>query len=113
MDIENIKTWLDEAIDFFTEVEARDGCYRDIQQNIKSNRKLFGVLYRKREEIKQWVQANKPNALPYLTDLYKWMVEWYHCFDTGYRPASGETIDTLPKLILDGLIEIRTYLDTL
>ena len=113
MTIDDVKSWLDEAIDFFTEVESRDGSRRDIQENIKNNRKLFGVPYRKREEIKAWVLANKPAALPLLTELKQWFEEWYQYFQIGYRPPSGETIDTLPKLILDRLIEIRTYLDTL
>ena len=100
MDLDKIKNWLDEAIDFFIEVESDNGCYRDIQQNIHSNRKLFGVPYRKREEIKAWVEANKPNALLYLVELKAWLEEWYHYFDTGYSPPGGETIDTLAPKIL-------------
>ena len=113
MDIENIKQWLDEAIAFFTEVAYPKGCYRDIQENIHSNRKLFGIPYRKREEIKAWVIANKPAALPYLAELKTWMEEWYKYFDEGYKPESGETIDTLPQLILEQLIFIRTKIESL
>ena len=113
MTLEDVKNWLEEAIDFFTEVESRNGSRRDIQENIKCNRALFGVPYRKREEIKAWVVANKPGALPYLTTLYLWMVDWYKYFQPGYRTESGETIDTLAGKILDRLIQIRTYLDEL
>ncbi len=113
MDIDKFKNWLDEAIDFFTEVESLDGHYRDIQQNIHSNRKLFGIPYRKREEIKKWVLANKPNALPLLAELKQWMKEWYHYFDKGYRPESGETVDTLPSLILRRLKFISEKIDSL
>ena len=111
MDLDNVKNWLEETIDFFTEVEG--GSRRDIHENIQSNRKLFGIPYHKREEIKAWVIANKPKALPYLVELKQWMEEYYHYFDTGYRPPSGETIDTLPKLIYDRLVWLREKIDTL
>lgn len=110
MTMVDIKNWLEEAIALFEEVV--DG-HRDIQENIKSNRRIFGVAYRKREENKDWVLANKPNALPYLVELAQWMTEWYKYFNTGYRPESGETIETLPRLILERLRWIRERIENL
>ncbi len=113
MDIQNVKDWLDEAIEFFGDVVSKTGKYRDIQQNIESNRVLFDIPFRKREEIKAWVQTNKPTALSHLVQLKTWIEEWYQYFDAGYKPPDGETIDTLPGLILEKLKWLREKLDTL
>jgi len=108
MDIEGIKNWLDKAIDLFENNPADT-----IPLRISENRKLLGAPFRKREEIKAWVQANKPAALPHLVELKQWMEDWYHYFDTGYRPVSGETIDTLPNKILAKLKWIREKIENL
>lgn len=111
MDIQGIKDWLEEGIDFFTRVSSKDGNLRDIQQNIESNRRLFGIPYRKREEIKDWVQANKPKALTYLAELSTWMSEYYHYFDEGYK--APHAIDELPDMILGRLKFIREKIESL
>ena len=108
MDIDNIKSWLEECISFL------ECSPPDIdQERICENRKVCGVPYRKRLEIKAWVLANKPAAIPYLIQLNTWMVDFYHYFDEGYVTVSGETIDTLPKLIKDRLIFIREKIEEL
>lgn len=112
MDIDILKQWLDEAITFFSEVGGKEGKRRDIQPNIEENRKLFDAAFRKRGEIKAWVIANKPNALPYLIVLNGWLEDWFSYFKVGFKPEV-ETIDTLAPKILERLEFIRTKLDSL
>lgn len=111
MDINGIKLWLEDAIDYFGEVDPTDGSRRDIQENIKENRRIFGIPYRKREEIKAWVLVNKPVALPYLVELKNWMESYYHYFDTNFR--SEWSIDELPSMILERLKWIRERIEAL
>lgn len=108
MDIDGIKQWLEEAIEFFEEVISKR---RDIQENIACNRRIFGVPYRKRDEIKAWVEVYKPAALPYLVELAAWIKAYYHYFDTGYE--SEWSIDELPGLILERLQFIRAKIESL
>jgi len=108
LNIDNIKAWLDEAICFFENADKDT-----TPDRIKTNRKLCGQAFRNREEIKTWVIANKPAALSYLAKLVEWWIDWNDYFLPGYVPVSGETIDTLPDLILGRLKFIRTKIEEL
>lgn len=108
MTIDGIKDWLDESICFFENSDKDTTLER-----IKQNRKLCGQAFRKREEIKTWVLANKPAALSYLAKLVEWWIDWNHYFNKGYIPVSGESIDTLPGLILKRLKFIREKIEEL
>jgi len=106
MDIEKIKAWLEECISLL-ETNPPD----TIPERIKENRRRWGAPFRKRDEIKAWVQANKPAALPYLAELGTWMVDYYKYFDTGYK--SQWSIDELPALILERLEYLREKIGSL
>lgn len=108
MDLAGIKNWLDESIALM-ENNPTDST----PERIEENRKRWGQAFRKKEEIKTWVIANKPAALPYLVELKTWLEDYYHYFSPSFYPVSGETIDTLPELILERLKWIRTRLDSL
>lgn len=108
MNIENIKSWLDECISLL-ENDPGD----TTPERIECNRRLWGQAYRKREEIRKWVLDNKPGALSYVDKLVEWMIDYFKYFNVGYVPVSGETIDTLPGLILERLKFIREKIDSL
>lgn len=107
MDIQGVKDWIDDFI------EILESSPPDIQQKIIDNRKRWGLPFRKKEEVKEWVVANKPIALPYLVELKTWLEDLMDYFKEGFCPESGETIDTLRDKILERLKFIRTKLDSL
>ena len=106
MDIVDIKSWLEDAISLL-ENNSKD----TIPERVQENRRRWGAPFRKRDEIKAWVQANKPNALPYLAELKNWLEAYYHYFDRGY--ISEWSIDDLPDMIKERLIFIREKIENL
>ncbi len=106
MIIDEIKKWVDDLIKMFEE-NPRD----TLPAIWEDNRRLLGSLYRRRDEIKAWVQANKPGAISYLNELKTLLEEWFKYFDLGYQ--APHLIDDLPNLILTKLKFIREKLDTL
>jgi len=108
MTLNDVKEWLDEFI-CLLEQNPPD----TTSKRIKENRRLCSLPYLKREEIKAWVQANKPAALPHLVEL-KTLVEDYHnYFNHGFKPASKKTIDEIPQLLLAKLRWIREKIEAL
>ena len=90
---------LEEKIAFLEEVASPDGKYRDIGQNIKSNRIQFGKQYRKKNRIKDYIKKDKPGNETLFDELESFESEWMHYFDSGFR--SKYNIDDLPSLVLE------------
>lgn len=108
MDIERIKAWLEECISLL-----EDNTPDTTPERIDCNRRLWGKAYRNREEVREWVRVNKPGALIFVDKLREWMVDYYKYFEPGYKPVSGETIDTLPGLIAGRLRFIKEKIESL
>jgi len=108
VDIEKIKAWLEECISL---MENNPG--DTTPERIGSNRIVWGRPYRGRVEARAFVGLAQKKLLPAFIELQRWLVDYYRYFDEGYRTVSGETIDTLPGLILERLKFLREEINSI
>jgi len=105
MNLEDIKNWLEEMVSLLENSKDTDDRWQ------KQTRRLWGKAYRNRFAIKDWVQTNKPTALPYLLELKDWIEAYFRYFEPGYK--SAWSIDVLPDMIKARLTFIKEKIDSL
>jgi len=108
MNIDGVKEWLEETI---AQIESNPD--DTTPERIRDNRIKLGGVFRRKEEIESSVIANKPKAKNEVAELKQLLYDYYHYFDAGYKPESGETIDTLPTKILTRMKWLRENMDSL